>query len=267
MSHDALTTGRASVRDVTISNARTRTDPGRSRAALALTLSMTASAIAVAGVVGDARAADAKATGAAAASRAETKPSVPAPVAAPVPAGRYTLDTAHASLVFRVSHLGFSQYTGRFTKFDADLTFDPAKLASSRVNVAVQANSLTADGAPAGFMDALHGPEWLDAKKYPTITFRSTRVEPQAGNRLKITGDFTLHGVTRPLALDATYNGGYAGHPMDPHARIGFSARGSLNRSEFGIAYGVPAPGSTFGVGDRVEVIVEAEFTGPPLAK
>lgn len=267
MGHDALTPGPSGVRDVTTSAARTRTGVGRSPAALALTLSATATAIAFASVAGDAPAANANLTGAAATTRAEAKPSVPAPAAAPVPAGRYTLDAAHASLVFRVSHLGFSNYTGRFRKFDADLTFDPSKLASSRVTVTVQADSLDADGAPAGFMDALRGPEWLDAKKYPAITFRSTRVEPQGARRLKITGDFTLHGVTRPLVLDATYNGGYAGHPMDPHARIGFSARGGLNRSEFGIAYGVPAPGSTFGVGDRVEVIVEAEFTGPPLAK
>jgi polyisoprenoid-binding protein YceI len=71
--------------------------------------------------------------------------------------------------------------------------------------------------------------------------------------------------VTRPVALDATYNGGYAGHPMDPHARIGFSARGALRRSEFGIAAGIPAPGSLMGVGDEIEVIIEAEFSGPPL--
>jgi polyisoprenoid-binding protein YceI len=69
--------------------------------------------------------------------------------------------------------------------------------------------------------------------------------------------------VTRPVSLDAKFNGGYAGHPMDPHARIGFSARGSLKRSEFGIAFGVPAPGSQFGVGDDVEIIIEAEFSGP----
>jgi len=76
-----------------------------------------------------------------------------------------------------------------------------------------------------------------------------------------------MRGVTKPLVLDATYNGGYAGHPMDPHARIGFTARGSLLRSEFGVSYGIPAPGSTMGVGDRVQIEIEAEFTGPPLKK
>ena len=83
---------------------------------------------------------------------------------------------------------------------------------------------------------------------------------------LRISGELTLHGVTKPVTLMATYNGGYAGHPYDPHARIGFSAKGTLKRSDFGVAYGIPAPGTTMGVFDDVEVIVEAEFSGPALA-
>jgi polyisoprenoid-binding protein YceI len=65
--------------------------------------------------------------------------------------------------------------------------------------------------------------------------------------------------------LDTHYNGGYAGQPMEPNARIGFSARGSFKRSDFGISYGIPAPGTTMGVGDEVQVILETEFSGPPL--
>jgi polyisoprenoid-binding protein YceI len=71
--------------------------------------------------------------------------------------------------------------------------------------------------------------------------------------------------MTRPMLLEATFNGGYSGHPMDPHARIGFSAHGVLRRSEFGVTYGIPAPGTTMGVSDEVEVQLELEFTGPPL--
>ena len=67
------------------------------------------------------------------------------------------------------------------------------------------------------------------------------------------------------MTLEVTYNGGYVGHPMDPNARIGFSAKGAFKRSDFGIAYGVPAPGTTMGVGDEVQVEIEAEFSGPPL--
>ena len=76
-----------------------------------------------------------------------------------------------------------------------------------------------------------------------------------------------LHGITAPITLETTFNGGYASFALDPSGScIGFSARGSLMRSAFGIAFGIPAPGSTMGVGDAVEIIIEAEFTRPPTA-
>jgi polyisoprenoid-binding protein YceI len=189
-----------------------------------------------------------------------------APAPSDLPAGAYTLDMAHSSLIFRVSHLGFSHYTGRFTTFDANLQLDPANPAAATLNVTIDPRSLTADNAPAGFLDELRGPQWLDAAQFPQITYRSTGVEVTGANTARITGDFTLHGVTRPVVLDAVFNGGYAGHPMDPHARVGFSAHGTLKRSEFGIAYGIPAPGTTMGVSDDVEIVIETEFSGPALA-
>ena len=199
----------------------------------------------------------------------------PAPAAAPaatpaapqVPAGDYKLDPAHANLEFKVNHLGFSHYTARFTDFDASLKFDPANPSASSVEATIDPKSLTLPTPPAGFKDELTGKAWLDAAQYPAITFRSTKVEVTGASTAKVTGDFTLHGVTKPVVLDATFNGGYAGHPMDPHARIGFSAHGVFKRSDFGIGFGVPAPGTTMGVSDEVDVSIEAEFSGPPLAK
>jgi polyisoprenoid-binding protein YceI len=202
-----------------------------------------------------------------AADKPAAQTATPAASTAPVPAGAYTLDKAHATLLFRVNHLSFSHYTARFSKFDAQLQFDPANLAASNVRVTVDPKSISADNAPEGFMATLAGPEWLDAAKYPQITYRSTKVERTAANGLRIDGQLSLHGVTRPVTLTGTYNGGYAGHPFDPHARIGFSAKGMLKRSEFGVATGIPAPGTTMGVGDDVEIIIEAEFSGPPLAQ
>jgi polyisoprenoid-binding protein YceI len=186
-----------------------------------------------------------------------------APAATEVPAGAYTLDKAHASLIFRVNHLGFSNFTARFAHFDVQLQFDPAHLGVSTVEATIDPRSIEVDNPPPGFIDALRGAQWLNAAQFPEMTFRSTRIEVTAPNAMRMHGDFTLHGVTRPVILDATFNGGYAGHPMDPRARIGFSARGSLKRSEFGIAFGVPAPGTTMGVSDDVDVIIEAEFSGP----
>jgi polyisoprenoid-binding protein YceI len=193
-------------------------------------------------------------------------PSTATPAAAPnVPAGAYTLEKAHASLVFRVSHLGFSNYTAQFKTFDAQLQFDPKNLAASTVTATVDPRSLDLDNPPPGFVDELLGDKFLDAAQFPEMSFKSTKLENIAASQVRITGDFTLHGVTKPVVLEATFNGGYEGHPMDPHARIGFSAHGSLNRGDFGIAYGIPAPGTTMGVSDRVDIAIEAEFTGPPL--
>ena len=192
-------------------------------------------------------------------------PAMP-PVAAP-PAGQYQLDKSHASLQLRVSHLGFSTYTTRFSRFDAELTFDPGNIPASKVVATIEASSLELDAAPTICFDIVKGPQMLDTVKFPKIVFRSEKVRMTGAKSMEITGTLELHGVTRPVVLTGTFNGGYAGMPkMDPHARVGFSAHGSFKRSDFGIAFGVPAPGTTMGVGDLIDISIEAEFTGPPLA-
>jgi polyisoprenoid-binding protein YceI len=187
-------------------------------------------------------------------------------MAAP-PAGQYRLDNSHASLQLRVSHLGFSTYTTRFSRFDAELTFDPAKPTAARVVTTIAAASLEMDAAPAACLDIVKGPQLLDTAKFPKIVFRSEGVRMTGAKSMEITGTLDLHGVTRPIVLTATFNGGYAGMPnMDPHARIGFSAHGSFKRTDFGMGFGVPAPGTSMGVGDLIDFSIEAEFTGPALA-
>ena len=183
-----------------------------------------------------------------------------------VPAGAYTLDKAHSTITFHLHHMGFSQYVARFVTFDTQLQFDPANLAASTLAVNIDPHSLDLNNPPEGFKDSLLGPDWLDAAKYPQMTFRSTAIELTGPTTMRVNGDLTLHGVTHPVTLDTTFNGGYAGQPMDPHARIGFSAQGSFKRSDFGISAGIPAPGTTMGVGDTVNVQIEMELSGPPLA-
>lgn len=195
-------------------------------------------------------------------------PAAPAEGAVDVPAGAYTIDPAHTSILFRVDHLGFSNYTARFKKAAAQLQLDPNNLAASTVNVVVDAKSLETDfpdPAKVDFNAELLGEGVLNGAKFPEIIFRSTSVEPTGARTMRINGELTLRGVTRPMVLEARLNGGYRGHPMDPNARVGFSAKGVLKRSEFGITYGIPAPGTTMGVSDAVNVIVETEFSGPPM--
>jgi polyisoprenoid-binding protein YceI len=186
-------------------------------------------------------------------------------LAGPLPAGRYALDAAHTSLHARVSHLGFSSYTVRFTEVDGTLDLDPASPAGASLVATVDPRSITTH-YPFDDLDFdayLAGPEWLDADAYPTITFRSTAVERTGERTARVIGELTLKGVTHPVTLEAVFNGGYAGHVLDPNARIGFSATGSFSRSAFGISFGLPLEGSTIGVGDRVEIVIETEFLQP----
>jgi polyisoprenoid-binding protein YceI len=185
------------------------------------------------------------------------------------PAGTYKLDKNHASLIFRVNHLGFSNYTARFKRFDATLQFDPEKPTAMSIKATIDPASIETDSPEPEKLDfnaELRGPNWLNTPKFPAITYRSTAIMLTGANRAEVTGELEMHGLKRPVVLEVTFNGGYPGMSLDPQARIGFSARGTLKRSEFGIAYGIPPAGSTMGVSDEIDVQIEAEFNGPPLA-
>ncbi|QUD85972.1 YceI family protein [Phenylobacterium montanum] len=193
-------------------------------------------------------------------------PAIAQTAAAPQPpAGQYYMDKAHTSVVFRVSHLGFSHYTARFSRVDGTLAFDPDHPTAMKVEATIDPTSLELNTPPAGFHDQLMGKSWFEAAQFPQITFRSTSVELTGPHAAKVTGDLTLHGVTKPVVLDVTYNGGWPPNNFDPGgARIGFSAHGVLKRSAYGISYGVPAPGSSMGVSDEVDVAIETEFSSTP---
>lgn len=186
-----------------------------------------------------------------------------------LPAGVYKLEKSHASLIFRVNHLGFSNYTARFKRFDAELKFDPKKPADSQVTATIDPTSIETDYPDAkklNFNSVLQSKQWLGVAQFPQIKFRSTKVELTGKNTAKIIGELSLHGITKKVVLNAVFNGGYAGHVMDKSgARIGFSATGSLNRSDFGISFGIPDKDSNLGVGDKVEFTLEVEFTKPTV--
>ena len=197
------------------------------------------------------------------------EPSRAAALGANVPAGEYKTDHAHSTLIFRISHMGFSNYTARFRRFDAKLQFDPRNLTATQLTATIDPRSIETDypDPKYDFNAELAGEHFLDAAKFPEITFRTTQVEDLGNQALRVHGELTLHGVTRPIVLEATYNGGYPGFQMDPNARVGFSAHGVLRRSEFGISGGIPEAASNMGVGDQVAVVIESEFNGPPFAK
>jgi polyisoprenoid-binding protein YceI len=193
----------------------------------------------------------------------------PATAAAPetkAPAGRYEMDLSHTSVNFKVDHLGLSAFVARFTKMDGELNFDPKAPEAMTVSVNIDPSSVQTnypDPATVDFDKEVED-KFLEVEKFPTMTFRSTKVETTGPSTARVTGDLTLHGVTKPVVLETTFNGGYPAGGMDPvNARIGFSAKGSFKRSDFGIGYGVPAAGSKMGVSDEVKVEIEAEFIQP----
>lgn len=200
----------------------------------------------------------------AASPEAEAPPVEAPPVEAP--AGAYKLDLGHSSLIFRVNHLGLSNYTARFTDFDAELQFDPAQPERSSIVVTIDPASIRTDypDPKLDFDAMLRGGDFLATDAHPQMTYRSTAVERTGPRTAKITGDLSFRGVIKPVVLEATFNGGYSAGGLDPSgARVGFSARGQLKRSDFGMNTGIPAPGSQMGVGDDVEIIIETEFTQP----
>lgn len=184
---------------------------------------------------------------------------LPAPVA-----GEYTLDLGHSRLLFKVNHLGFSTYIAPFTDFAATLTFDPEQPETMQVQATVKVASLETHYPDPSydFNAAVTGTDFLDAAQFPEATFTSTAVTLTGPETADVTGDLTLHGITKPMTLQVTYNGGWGAMPLDPTgARIGFSATGSFLRSDYGVGYGVPAPGTEMGVSDEVQLEIEMEFT------
>lgn len=180
-------------------------------------------------------------------------------------AGDYRLDKHHASLVFAVDHLGFSNYVGQFTRFDATLTIDPAAPEAAKLTATIDPASLTIPTPPEGFLETLLGPDWLNTAAFPEITFTSTAIHQTSPSDADVTGNLTFLGASVPVTFQVHFNGAYPGYPpYDPNARAGFHASGSLDRSAFGMTYGLPPEGSTMGVGDKVKFWVDAEFTGPP---
>jgi polyisoprenoid-binding protein YceI len=166
-------------------------------------------------------------------------------------AGAYTLDKEHASLVFKVDHLGYSAYLGRFEHFDAALDFDANDPAAARVEATVDIASL--DVANDGFAKTLTGPDWFDAGRFPQASFRSTTIERTGDNTGRMTGDLTLRGVTAPVTLDVVFNGGAQDFLRGGYV-VGFSAKGAFSRKAFGV--------DKFDglVGDTASIEIEAEF-------
>lgn len=165
-------------------------------------------------------------------------------------AGQYRLDPQHASLVFKVSHLGLSTYVGRFNRFDASLDFDPAAIGSATLQASIHTASIDSNNAKLD--QTLRGSSWLDSDSFPEASFHSTSVTA-TGSGFHFNGHLTLHGVSRPISLHGEFLGA-AVNRLNGRYTLGFRASGSINRSDFGIDSYLAM------IGDRVLLEIEAEF-------
>ena len=179
----------------------------------------------------------------------QAQKSASAPVAAQ--AGTYGVESTHTRILFAVSHLGFSTWYGEFTGATGTLVLDPAKIASSQVDITVPAASISTSNAKLD--GELKGEKWFDVAKFDIVRFRSTKVTKTGAATADIAGELTLHGVTKPVVLKAKFNA--AGpNPMTKAYTVGFEVSGDIKRSDFGIATYVPL------IGDNVHLIISAAF-------
>lgn len=165
-------------------------------------------------------------------------------------ADTYKLDANHTSVTFQYTHFGFSHPTGKFMNAVGSVTLDDATPANSSVEVSFDINGINT--GVAALDTHLKSADFFDAAKFPTATFKSTKVVQTSATTADVTGDLTIHGVTKPVTLKVTLNKKDV-HPMMKKVDAGFTATGTINRSDFGMGNYVPA------VSDQVDLYIEAE--------
>ncbi len=170
-------------------------------------------------------------------------------------AGSFRLDPTHASVMYQVNHLGFSNFVGMFDEIAGTLSFDPNNPEASNLAVTVKAASVDSNDEAANnhLDDALVGAAMFDAENYPDITFVSTKIETTGDTTGKITGNLTIKDVTKPVTLDTALVGAGV-NPFNQAYTMGFSAETVIKRSEFGLVEWIP------GIGDDVTLRIQAEF-------
>jgi polyisoprenoid-binding protein YceI len=169
----------------------------------------------------------------------------------------WKFDTVHSSLNFWVRHLMVSKVHGRFIQWTGSLAFDSEALERSRVDVQIDAAS--SDTREPQRDAHLRSADFFDVQKFPTLTFVGTGIEHLGDNEYKLTGDLTMHGVTKPVSLDVEYMG-RSRHPTMGE-RIGFSAKGAIHRKDWGLTYNAVLEAGGVAISDKIDLQLEIEAT------
>lgn len=171
-------------------------------------------------------------------------------------AATYDIDTAHSSAGFTVRHLAVSNVRGEFGKVTGTVEYDDKDVAKTKVEATIDATTVNTREAKRD--EHLKSPDFFDVATYPTITFKSKKVE-KGSKGLKVTGDLTMHGVTRPVVLDVE---GPTKEVKDPwgNVRIGASATAKLNRKDYGVSFNKTLDSGGLMVGEEVAVAIDLEL-------
>ena len=165
----------------------------------------------------------------------------------------WTNDDPHSQLGFTVTHLGIADVSGTFNDFD--VTVESSKPDFSDAKFKLTAKAASIDTRVDARDEHLRSADFFDVEKYPTIEFKSTSMEKSGEHKYKLTGDLTLHGITKQVTMDLTYNGTIE-NPQSKKQTAGFQITGTIKRSDFNVGSGFPAPM----ISDEVRIKADGEF-------
>lgn len=165
----------------------------------------------------------------------------------------YTVDTAHSRIGFTVKHLGISDFNGQFDKYETKISGAKADFSDAVFEFSADAASINTFNSNRD--EHLKSEDFFNTEKFEKLTFKSTSVKVLKGNKLQIVGDFTMHGVTKSVTLDATHVGNFE-NPKSKKTVSGFKITGEVKRSDFGVGAGFAAPM----LSDEVQLIADVEF-------
>ena len=173
-------------------------------------------------------------------------------------AASYNLDPVHSTIQFKVKHLMITNVTGVFERFKGIVVIDEKDITKSKVDVSIEMPSLNTNIAKRD--EHLRSADFFDVVKFPTMTFVSTKVEKAGTDRLKVTGNLTIKGVTRPVILNVDGPTGEIKSPLGD-VRRGASATANINRQDFGVSWSKKADGGGLVVADDVYISIDTELS------
>lgn len=181
-------------------------------------------------------------------------------IATPSFATTYTIDPQHSQAGFSVRHMMLSNVRGAFSKVSGTIDYDPAKPAASKVDATIDMSSVDTHDAQRD--EHLKKADFFDVAKYPTMTFKSTKVVAKGKAGLTVTGDLTLHGITKSVVLDV--DGPTAELKSPKGNKRGASGTTKINRKDFGITYNKQLDNGGVAIGESVDVFIDVEMSSEP---